>query len=92
VSDIGRLDTVRTERDALLDELARATGLGGRARTTGSSQERARVAVQKAISAATDRIATVGESLARHLRTGIHTSLNCSYEPDPAGNLDWILD
>jgi hypothetical protein len=91
-SDIGRLDTVRTERDALLDELARATGLGGRARTTGSSQERARVAVQKAISAATDRIATVDESLARHLRTGIHTGLNCSYEPDPAGNLDWILD
>ena len=91
-SDIGRLDAVRKERDALLDELARATGLGGRARTAGSSQERARVAVQKAISAATDRIATVDEPLARHLRTVIHTGLNCSYEPDPAGNPDWILD
>ena len=31
-SDLGRLDALRTERDALLDELARATGLGGRAR------------------------------------------------------------
>jgi hypothetical protein len=91
-SDIGRLDTVRTERDALRSELARATGLGGRARTTGSSQERARVAVRKAISAATDRIGTVDEPLARHLRTGIHTGLYCSYEPDPAGNLEWILD
>ncbi len=91
-SDIGRLDALRTERDALLNELARATGLGGRARTTGSSQERARVAVKKAISAATDRIATVDQALARHLRTGIHTGLNCSYEPDPADNLDWVLD
>ncbi len=91
-SDIGRLDAVRTERDALLDELARATGLGGRARATGSSQERARVAVQKAISAAIDRIATVDEPLARHLRTGIRTGLHCSYQPDPADNLGWILD
>ena len=82
-SDIGRLDAIRAERDALLDELSRATGLGGRVRTTGSSQERARVAVKKAISAATDRIATVDAPLARHLQTGIHTGLNCSYEPDP---------
>jgi hypothetical protein len=91
-SDIGRLDVIRAERDALLDELSRATGLGGRVRTTGSSQERARVAVKKAISAATDRIATVDAPLARHLQTGIHTGLNCSYEPDPADHLDWVLD
>jgi uncharacterized membrane protein len=91
-SDIGRLDAVRTERDALLNELARATGLGGRARTAGSSQERARVAVKKAISAATDRIATIDGPLARHLQAGIHTGLNCSYDPDPADNLDWVLD
>jgi tetratricopeptide (TPR) repeat protein len=91
-SDIGRLDAIRAERDALLDELSRATGLGGRVRTTGSSQERARVAVKKAISAATDRIATVDAPLARHLQTGIHTGLNCSYEPDPADHLDWVLD
>ena len=66
--------------------------LCGRARTTGSSQERARVAVKKAISAATNRIATVDQPLARHLQTGIHTGLNCSYEPDPANGLDWVLD
>jgi len=91
-SDIGRLDSLHAERDALLDELARATGLGGRARTTGCSQERARVAVKKAISAATGRIATVSEPLARHLETGIHTGLNCSYEPGPEDNQDWVLD
>jgi len=91
-SDIGRLDSLRAERDALLHELARATGLGGRARTTGSSQERARVAVKKAISAATGRIATIDGPLGRHLQTRIHTGLNCSYEPDPEDDLDWVLD
>ncbi len=91
-SDIGRLDALHAERDALLDELARATGLGGRARTTGSSQERARVAVQKAISAATGRIATIDGPLGRHLRARIHTGLSCSYEPDPADDLEWVLD
>ena len=91
-SDLGRLDALRTERDALLHELARATGLGGRARTTGSSQERARVAVRKAISAATNRIATVNQPLARHLQAGIRTGLNCSYQPYPADNLNWVLD
>jgi tetratricopeptide (TPR) repeat protein len=90
-SDIGRLDAVRTERDALLDELSRVTGLSGRPRTAGSSQERARIAVKKAISAAVDRVATVDAPLARHLQTCIHTGLNCSYQPDPGDNLDWIL-
>jgi hypothetical protein len=91
-SDIGRLDSLRAERGALLDELARATGLGGRTRTAGSSQERARVAVKKAISTATARIATIDGPLGRHLQTRIHTGLNCSYEPDPADDLDWDLD
>jgi hypothetical protein len=90
-ADIGRLEAVHAERDALLDELSRATGLSGRPRTGGSSQERARVAVQKAISAAVDRVATVDAPLARHLQTRIHTGLNCSYQPDPGDNLNWIL-
>jgi hypothetical protein len=91
-SDIGRLDAVRAERDALLDELAGATGLSGRTRTTGSSQERARIATRKAISAAIDRIATVDDAVARHLRTGIKTGLNCCHEPDPADAVVWTLD
>jgi tetratricopeptide (TPR) repeat protein len=91
-SDLDRLSTVRLEREALLDELARGTGLGGRTRTTGSSQERARVAVKKAISGAVDRNATIDDPLARHLRTSIHTGLTCSYDPGPADTLRWILD
>jgi hypothetical protein len=91
-SDLGRLDTLRTEREALLDELASATGLGGRPRTTGASRERARIAVKKAISAAIDRIETIDGPLARHLKTRIHTGSACVYEPDPDDRHEWILD
>ncbi|WP_426562537.1 hypothetical protein ACPPVT_17670 [Angustibacter sp. McL0619] len=91
-SDLGRAETARTERDALLDEVARSTGLHGRPRTTGSSQERARVAVQKAIAGAVDRIGTVDERLGQHLRTRIRTGLQCTYEPTADDRLEWILD
>lgn len=90
-ADLGRIDSLHTERDALLGELSRATGLNGRPRTTGSSHERARIAVQKAITAAINRIATVDAPLARRLHNSIHTGLNCSYEPDPP-DMHWTLD
>lgn len=90
-SDVGRLDALHAERDALVGELAAATGLGGRARVTGSSHERARVAATKAITAAIDRIATVDAPLGRHLRATIRTGLHCSYQPAPDDERDWIL-
>jgi hypothetical protein len=93
-SDIGRLDAIEGERDALLGELAGATGLRGRSRNlTGSSQERARIAVKKAITAAIDRVATIDEPLAQHLRIAVTTGLSCSYQPPPAetGPI-WVLD
>jgi hypothetical protein len=91
-SDVRRSVALTAERDALLDELGRATGLGGRPRTTGSSQERARIAVTKAIRAAIDRIATVDEPLSRHLRSTVQTGLSCRYEPDPGDRTEWALD
>ena len=91
-SDLGRIDSVRTERDALMDELARATGLGGRVRATGSTEERARVAVKKAVSSALARIASVDESVGRHLQAHIRTGLSCSYDPGPDDDLTWLLD
>jgi hypothetical protein len=92
-SDTGRLDAARAEREALIDELARATGLGGRARTAaGSSRERARIATRKAVSAAVDRIAAVDETLADHLRRSIRTGLSCSYEPGRDTDVEWVLD
>ncbi|MCW2856840.1 MAG: hypothetical protein JWR52_2455 [Marmoricola sp.] len=91
-ADEGRATATRAERQALLDELGRAAGLGGRPRTTGSSEERARVAVKKAITAAIERIATIDADLAAHLRSAVRTGLACSYEPDPAAQLTWVLD
>jgi tetratricopeptide (TPR) repeat protein len=91
-SDLGRLDALHAERDALVGELTAATGLGGRARVTGSSHERARVAATKAITAAIDRIATVDAPLGRHLQATIRTGLHCSYQPAIDDERDWILD
>ncbi|GAA4361244.1 hypothetical protein [Angustibacter luteus] len=91
-ADLGRAEVARRERDALLDEVARSTGLHGRARTTGSSQERARVAVQKAITVAVERIGSVDERLGQHLRGSIRTGLQCTYEPRDDDQVGWILD
>lgn len=90
-ADSGRLEACLAEREALLGELRRASGLGGRPRTTGSSQERARVAVKKAISTAITRIAEVDEPLSQHLRNSIRTGLACSYEPEAQAAPDWVL-
>jgi hypothetical protein len=91
-ADAGRVEKARAERDALLDEVRRATGLGGRTRVTGSSQERARSAVKKALSAAIERIDAVDPALAAHLRNSIRTGLECSYVPEPGSAPDWVLD
>ncbi len=90
-ADADRLSAARAERDALLDEIGRVTGLGGRARTAGSSQERARVAVRKAITAAISRLETVDPALAHHLRTCVATGLTCTYRPEPGSARTWVL-
>ncbi|HWB36012.1 MAG TPA: hypothetical protein VHA75_08305, partial [Rugosimonospora sp.] len=90
-SDIGRLELLHAERDALVHELSAATGLGGRARTTGSHQERARIAATKAITAAIDRITAIDEPAGRHLKASIHTGHHCAYLPDHAAPR-WLLD
>lgn len=79
------------ERDAIASYLARGTGLGGRHRVTGSSAERARVAVRKAIVAALARIGETDPWLARHLHDRVHTGLVCRYDTDPDHPVRWIL-
>lgn len=89
--DAGRLDLRTREREALLDELASATGLGGASRTAGSTTERARVAVRKAIVGALARVGEVDPATARHLRDRVHTGTVCRYEPDPDHPVEWVL-
>lgn len=74
-------EELREELDAIARELARGTGLGGRARRAGAAAERARVNVQRRIRAAIEQIGDVDEELACHLREAIRTGARCAYAP-----------
>ena len=80
------------ERDALQSQLDSTTGLGGRSRGTGSTIERARVAVRKAIVGALVRVAEVHPHLGRHLYERVSTGSSCRYQPDPHAPVRWQLD
>jgi predicted ATPase len=81
-NDPARAANARQERDFLVDELARAVGLGGRDRKAVSHVERARLNVTRAIRAAMANLARANPSLGRHLSATIRTGRYCSYTPD----------
>lgn len=81
-NDRGRAERARAELDAVVDELTAALGLGGRARTTGGSAERARSAVTQRVRATIRRIDGVHPRLGRHLRATVRTGTFCSYTPE----------
>jgi hypothetical protein len=90
-ADSARVERLTVERDALLDEVRGATGLGGRPRVIGGSAERARVAVRKAIAAALSRVEEHDAATARLLRGSVHTGSSCRYDPDPDSPVSWVL-
>jgi hypothetical protein len=75
------------EREALIAELKRATGLGGRPRRSGSSAEKARLNVTRTIHHAITELATKLPELAAHLDESIVTGVSCCYEPRT--NIAW---
>jgi len=79
--DVERSARLAAERDALIGELARATGLGGRSRRLGDATERARTTVTARVRAAIGRIERVHPELGRHLRASIVTGARCAYRP-----------
>jgi tetratricopeptide (TPR) repeat protein len=79
--DAGRTARARDEMAALTQELARAVGLGGRARRAGSAAERARTTVQKRLRNAIQRIEDNLPDLATHLDQTIRTGAFCGYLP-----------
>ena len=87
--DPDRAARARAERDALVDELAAATGLGGRSRRLGDQSERARKAVTARIRDAIARIERVHPALGAHLRSSVTTGSLCAYSP--ATPVDWEL-
>jgi hypothetical protein len=79
--DLGRVQILREEIEAILAMVSGATGLGGRRRKTGSDVERARTAVRKRIKSALDRIRRDLPDLHAHLAANLNTGTICSYAP-----------
>ena len=80
-NDLGQVGAIKDERDSLAHELAAAVGLGGRARTLGDPNERARKAVSARLRDAVERIADAHPALGRHLEASVRTGTFCSYGP-----------
>ena len=87
--DVARAARVDTEREAILTELRRSTGLGGRARQTTAEAERARVNVTRTLRTAIERISDRAPEAGAHLRRSIRTGLACRYDPAPGGPARW---
>ncbi|MEZ0072084.1 hypothetical protein [Planotetraspora sp. GP83] len=81
LNDLERAAALRAERGWLLDEVAAATGMAGRWRTFTGNDERARVAVGKAIRRAIARVAQADSVIGDALQATIHTGLRCYYLP-----------
>ena len=88
-NDPARAEPARIELDALIDELAKATGLQGRSRKMGDTVERARSAVTWRIRSAIKKISAAHPRLGQHLSNSIRTGNFCVYSPESA--LEWGL-
>lgn len=90
-NDLGRLDRLDEEARFLESELARMAGFGGRSRQGGSSAERARLRVTKAIRYAIRKLAAHDAGLAEHLDVSVKTGMLCSYAPRPRLGGSWSV-
>ncbi len=88
-ADTTRSARLAAERDALVDQLTAAYGLGGRDRRAGSSAERARTAVTARLRDAIRRIEEHHPAAGRHLARSVRTGTFCSYDPEQP--VDWQL-
>ncbi|MEU3601628.1 AAA family ATPase [Streptomyces sp. NPDC006798] len=87
--DAPRAAEFTRERDALLDELRKAAGLGGRTRRLGDEAERARKTVTARIRDTLRRLDRLHPELATHLRASLTTGTHCAYHPTPP--VPWTL-
>ena len=89
--DAAGAERLNAERQALLYELRRATGLGGRMRETTPEAERARVNVTRSLRATLERLSETAPRAASHLRASIRTGRACRYQPAPGGPARWRI-
>ena len=91
LNDLGRAERLTEEVEFLTAELSRGYGFGGRTRRAASANERARVAVTRAIKYAIDKIAEHDAPLAEHLRRAVRTGTFCVYTPRARDRVSWTL-
>ncbi|MFC8829750.1 AAA family ATPase [Streptomyces sp. NPDC057137] len=82
--DEARAAAYDRERQALLDELRTAAGLGGRTRRLGDEAERARKTVTARIRDTLRKLDARHPELAAHLRKSVTTGSTCAYRPELA--------
>jgi len=88
--DLGRTEVLGAELEQLEEELARALGLGGRARRMADPVERARKSVYNRIQAALKNLDAELPELAQHLRHNVRTGRTCVYAPEAA--VSWHVE
>jgi tetratricopeptide (TPR) repeat protein len=91
-NDIERTARAESELDALVEQLALATGFGGRSRQFNGADERARVSVTKAIRSAIHHLRVELPELERHLTATVRTGSRCIYQPDPRAPQRWTTE
>ncbi len=90
-NDIARAELAEHDREYLIEELKRATGLGGRDRVVLDDAERARVSVTRSIRYSLARLAEASPAVAEHLRQHVQTGTFCRYERDSMHPVDWAV-
>lgn len=80
----------RAEREALLQQLEAAYGLGGRLRRTPDNAERARKTVSRRLRTTLRRIDDAHPALGRHLRASLRMGVFCSYQPER--ETTWVVE
>ncbi|MDA1359239.1 AAA family ATPase [Glycomyces luteolus] len=82
LGDDARAARLDAERQALIEQLKAATGLGGRSRRLGDNAERARKSVTNRIRNTLKKIEAVHPALAAHLHGAVATGSACVYRPE----------
>jgi hypothetical protein len=80
-NDLGRIAKLELEMEALTNELASATGLGGRSREK-SDIDKVRKSVSMAVARDVERIGKQHEALGRHLLAAIGSGRTFRYAPE----------
>ena len=89
LADNQLLEKLQEEYDRIVDHLARAIGMGGKARKVTGTIEKCRTAVTWRIRSAVKKIAEVHPALGKHLEASIKTGIFCEYSPEH--EVKWIL-